>query len=67
MPIPRPSPNESKESFISRCIEELSQNDPGTPKDTITAICYNQWNEKPKVASMANHSPEHGIDCDCCK
>jgi hypothetical protein len=66
MPIPRPNINEGKERFISRCVAELRKNDPNRPINVIEAICYNQWNDRNKVASMSKSSPEHGLDCPCC-
>jgi len=40
MPI-KPSPSETKEEFISRCIGEEINN--GYPQEQATAICYSKW------------------------
>ncbi len=50
LPIPEPEPNETKQDFISRCIESLSNEDPNKPKDQISAQCYTQWAKKGKTA-----------------
>jgi len=50
MPVPKPEDGEDKKTFISRCIRQLSEEDPEKPKDEISAICYTQWDEKSKSA-----------------
>jgi len=47
MPIPKPTPNEEQQHFISRCIKALKTADPGRDDKQVAAICYGEW-KKPK-------------------
>lgn len=45
MPLPTPKPNEDKETFISRCMEEITkeEKDKWPDQKQRAAICYSQW------------------------
>jgi len=47
MPIPEPRANEKKETFISRCMEDLTTNekDKWPDQKQRAAICYSSWND----------------------
>lgn len=51
MPIPKPEKNESKQNFISRCIEILTKDkkDEFPSREQRAAICYSQWSEHEKI------------------
>jgi hypothetical protein len=40
--MPRPLPNETKEKYISRCIEYVVKNE-GTKQDQAIGKCYGLW------------------------
>ena len=43
MPIPEPTPSESKESYIKRCMAfEVKE---GVPQDQAYAICVAKWED----------------------
>ena len=48
MPVPSPKPNESQQSFVSRCIRQLHHSDPNRDDKQIQAICYSKWRDKKK-------------------
>lgn len=45
MPVPKPSSGEDQKTFISRCVSQLSREDPNRDQKQVLAICYSQWNE----------------------
>lgn len=46
MPEPKPKPDEEKQDFISRCIEdEVNQ---GMAQDEAAGMCYDLWEESKK-------------------
>ena len=50
MPLPTPKGTETKEAFISRCIETMTkdESDRFPSSKQRAAICYSQWNEYAK-------------------
>lgn len=46
MPVPKPRKGESKDKFISRCIEILMHRDPDRPQKQIVAICFEAWRRR---------------------
>ena len=46
--MPKPSENESKEEFISRCVSMVKEE--GTAKDNeqAVAICFSMWEQHQK-------------------
>jgi len=40
MPIPSPKSNENKDTYVSRCVREISGE---YPQDTALAICLTKW------------------------
>jgi hypothetical protein len=42
-PIPSPSGSEDENTYISRCMSEISGE---YEQDVALAICYSKWNEK---------------------
>lgn len=50
MPMPTPTSKETKEDFVSRCIETLTKEDSDMfpSRAQRAAICYSQWNEYAK-------------------
>lgn len=57
MPMPTPMSYEDKETFVSRCIMELTHEDKDKFPDRKqrAAICYSQWNA---------YAKEHGKPLD---
>lgn len=51
MPIPTPKDSETKEEFVSRCIETLTkdESDKFPSRAQRAAICYSQWNDYAKA------------------
>lgn len=51
MPIPEPKDNETKEQFVSRCIEIMTRDESEKfpSRAQRAAICYSQWNEYAKA------------------
>jgi len=45
MPIPKPRPKETKNEFISRCIEFEAGLNPMRSADQVAAICFSAWKE----------------------
>ncbi len=41
MPIPSPSGKESRDEFVSKCMNSLK--DENKPQDQKLAICFSQW------------------------
>jgi len=46
MPIPKPSPNETQDKFISRCIVSMNKTDTDMTPDQIKAVCFKQWKDR---------------------
>jgi len=44
MPIPKPHKDETKDEFISRCMETDSMKE--YPQDQRLAVCYSNWRNK---------------------
>lgn len=49
MPLPTPKKGESKEDFVSRCIETLTKEKSNRfpSRAQRAAVCYSQWGETP--------------------
>jgi hypothetical protein len=47
MPLPKPRPNEQREDFISRCMNDLNTEFPDNKQRA--AVCNTQWNEERKM------------------
>lgn len=47
MPVPKPNTNESRNDFISRCIEFLINE--GTEQEQAIAICQTQWEDSKMI------------------
>jgi hypothetical protein len=45
MPIPSPTPKETKDEFIASCIRSIANE---YPIEQASAICYQQWKNEPK-------------------
>ncbi len=47
MPLPEPKDGETKQEFISRCIETLTTDfdDEFPSREQRAAVCYSQWNQ----------------------
>jgi len=52
MPVPKPSKNEKKEKFISRCISDLEKKDTKRKKEQIQAMCFSQWKRSKQGEAM---------------
>lgn len=63
MPI-RPHKGEDKDTFISRCMHELSQSDTERPQDQMVAICMSAWRDKGKAtpATVTKQAPDPDED-----
>jgi hypothetical protein len=48
MPIPKPTSDESKEDFISRCMGDSTMNSEFGDESQRSAVCYAQWEDKDK-------------------
>lgn len=60
MPTPVPSNDESKDEFISRCIETEIEN--GVDPEQAKGMCYSIWEESKKSAfpgSLSFDLPPH--------
>lgn len=55
MPLPTPKDTETKEDFVSRCIEIMTkeESDKFPSRAQRAAICYSQWNEYAKEHGKA--------------
>ena len=51
MPIPTPTPDETENEFMSRCIEFLINE--GTPQEQAIAICSQNWEERKMIHCKA--------------
>ena len=64
MPIPKPKKGESKQDFVSRCIEFMTVNESEKfpSKEQRAAICYTQWDEYEKAHGRPGETEEekHG-------
>lgn len=45
MPIPTPNEDESREDFISRCMEQLADDDEFDDQDQRAGVCFSKWRE----------------------
>ena len=43
MPVPKPDVGEDRNDFIQRCVSFVKNEDPNTPTDQASAICFNEW------------------------
>lgn len=48
MPLPRPSENESRDTFISRCMGNDTMNNDFPDNDQRMAVCQRQWEDRNK-------------------
>jgi len=55
MPLPIPKKNETKDEFISRCIETLTREEAEKfpSRAQRAAVCYSQWGETPEEKEAA--------------
>ena len=55
MPLPVPEKGESRQDFVSRCIETLTTYDADKfpSREQRAAICYSQWGETPAEREAA--------------
>lgn len=64
MPVPTVSGNESQQTFIGRCMEQLVGE--GKPRNQAYAICTQQWNKamylEPIMPDAENTMPEEVPD-----
>ena len=51
--MPVPAPNESRNDFMSRCIDELISVE-NRPQSQAIAICSSKWEEKKDVVSNSS-------------
>ena len=58
MPIPKPSENESKDDFISRCMADDTMNSEYPDKEQRAAVCYSQWEGKAMTDGQVKAEPE---------
>ena len=52
MPIPKPQKDENKNTFISRCVSEISGE---YEQSQALGICYTEWERKDEFSFPANH------------
>jgi hypothetical protein len=48
MPIPTPNKEETKDKFVTRCVEQLRKTDSSRPLNQILAICYEEYRKSKK-------------------
>lgn len=41
--MPRPNPGEKRSDYISRCIKQVREEEPGKPTKEIVGKCYGMW------------------------
>ena len=46
MPLPKPTPGETQNHFVSRCIEFEKNASPGTPDDQVQAMCFEAFRNR---------------------
>jgi hypothetical protein len=51
-----PSPGETQDKFVSRCI--ASEKDNGTADDQAAAVCYSKWRGRGKKESVSEQLPQ---------
>jgi hypothetical protein len=56
MPIPVPSPKQSRDEYISKCMHALK--DEKRPQDQKIAICFSQWKKAKKKKKSKGSSEE---------
>jgi len=49
MPLPKPKPNESESSFISRCMSDSTMEDEYPDEGQRLAICNSLWEENRSI------------------
>lgn len=50
MPLPTPQKGEEQNDFISRCIRFVKKEDPQTPNNQATAMCFTQWRKNKEMS-----------------
>ena len=62
MPLPKPEQGESKEAFVSRCIEILTKNESERfpSREQRAAVCYSQWGETPEERAAYTKKKQTG-------
>ena len=56
MPLPTPKKEETKDGFVSRCIENDVMNDEFPNLSQRIAVCVSQWDNKDKPKKETNRS-----------
>ena len=53
MPVPKPSPGEKQDDFMSRCMSKMADEDPNMDNNQRVAICFDAYRQgKKKGESM---------------
>ena len=46
MPLPKPNPNEPKETWTARCMADSTMRRDFKPRNQRMAVCQSQWENK---------------------
>ncbi len=46
MPLPKPRPNEPKETYMNRCMADSTMRREFKPRSQRFAVCQTQWDNK---------------------
>ena len=46
MPLPTPSAKETKEEFMSRCMEAVTKSGEFESQEQCAAVCINKWEDR---------------------
>lgn len=61
MPLPNPNEDETKDGFISRCIEDNKATDEFPNLTQRIAVCVSQWDRKDEIQNA--ESVRRNADC----
>ena len=48
MPVPKPSPDEKEDDFMSRCLSKMADEDPNMDNKQRVAICFAAYRQRKK-------------------
>ncbi len=65
MPLPTPKKQETKDGFVSRCIEDNVMNDEFPNLTQRIAVCVSQWDNKDKPKKEKEYKDEVRENKDC--
>ena len=55
--MPKPNKGESRQVYISRCVQQVKHEEPGKDIKACLGKCYGMWDEYSKPAKKESNGP----------